>query len=79
MRHGDEKLNKFNFGGIDMPGSMDGLKLAHAIRNRWPPIELILSSGHFHISDTDLPERGRFFPKPYDERSIKKTLENFAR
>ena len=47
---------------IDMPGSMDGLKLAHAIRKRWPPIELILTSGH-HFKDDDMPERGRFFPE----------------
>ena len=48
------------FTDIDMPGSMDGLKLSHAIRKRWPPIELILTSGHFDISDDELPERGRF-------------------
>ena len=53
------------FTDIDMPGSMDGLKLSHAIRKRWPPIELILTSGHFDISDDELPERGRFFAKPY--------------
>ena len=43
-----------------MPGSMDGLKLAHAIRERWPPIELILTSGHFNLADSDLPTRGYF-------------------
>jgi CheY-like chemotaxis protein len=26
------------FTDIKMPGSMDGLKLAHTIRERWPPI-----------------------------------------
>jgi len=31
------------FTDIDMPGSMDGLKLARAVRDRWPPIELILT------------------------------------
>lgn len=40
------------FTDVDMPGSMDGLQLAHAIRDRWPPIELILTSGHFHLSIT---------------------------
>jgi CheY-like chemotaxis protein len=35
------------FTDINMPGSIDGLKLAHAIRKRWPPIELIVASGHF--------------------------------
>ena len=63
---------------IDMPGSMDGLKLAHAIRKRWPPIELILTSGHFHLTDDDMPERGRFFPKPYRDQDIVSALQHFA-
>ena len=66
------------FTDIDMPGSMDGLQLAHAIRKRWPPIELILTSGHFHLSDDDVPERGRFFPKPYRDQEIISTLHHFA-
>ena len=51
------------FTDIDMPGSMDGLKLARAIRDRWPPIELILTSGHFHLSVSDIPERSRILCK----------------
>src|SRR4026208_2216359 len=66
------------FTDIDMPGSMDGLKLAHAIRKRWPPIELIVTSGHFHLSDDDMPERGQFFPKPYGDREIISALRHFA-
>ena len=30
---------------INMPGSMDGLRLATAIRDRWPPIRLIVVTG----------------------------------
>jgi CheY-like chemotaxis protein len=66
------------FTDIDMPGSMDGLKLARAIRDRWPPIELILTSGHFNLNDSDLPERGRFFPKPYRDEQIISALQGFA-
>ena len=66
------------FTDIDMPGSMDGLKLAHAIRRRWPPIELILTSGHFDIKDDELPERGRFFPKPYRDEEIISALHHFS-
>ena len=66
------------FTDIDMPGSMDGLKLARAIRDRWPPIELILTSGHFQLNDSDLPDRGRFFPKPYRDEQIISALEGFA-
>src|SRR5258707_15153422 len=29
------------FTDIQMPGSMDGLKLAHAVRGRWPPIKIV--------------------------------------
>ena len=50
---------------VEMPGSMDGIKLAQAIRGRWPPIELILTSGHCRIRHEDIPARGRFFAKPY--------------
>jgi len=64
------------FTDIDMPGSMDGLRLAHAIRERWPPIELILTSGHFDLSDDEIPERGRFFPKPYRDQEIISALQH---
>src|SRR4051812_22702224 len=54
------------FTDIEMPGSMDGLKLARYVRDRWPPIQLLVTSGRHHVSDADLPPRGRFVPKPYD-------------
>jgi len=34
------------FTDINMPGSMDGVKLAHFVKNRWPPIKIIATSGH---------------------------------
>ena len=33
------------FTDVEMPGTIDGVKLAHYIRNRWPPIHLIVASG----------------------------------
>jgi CheY-like chemotaxis protein len=59
------------FTDINMPGSTDGLRLAHAIRRRWPPIELILTSGDFQVAEDELPRRGRFLPKPYGCGSYK--------
>src|ERR1700674_2327453 len=53
------------FTDIDMPGSMNGIKLAHAVRGRWPPIKIIATSGHFKVGDGDLPTGGRFIQKPY--------------
>ena len=66
------------FTDIDMPGSMNGLKLARAIRERWPPIELILTSGHFDVPQCEVPERGLFFSKPYRDDAIVSALRRFA-
>jgi CheY-like chemotaxis protein len=66
------------FTDIDMPGSMDGLRLARAIRDRWPPIELILTSGHVDVPESEVPERGVFFSKPYRDREIIHALQKFA-
>ena len=66
------------FTDIQMPGSMDGIKLAAYIRRRWPPIELILTSAHHHCLKSDLPERGVFFSKPYNCYDIVAELRRFT-
>lgn len=53
------------FTDIDMPGSMDGLKLAHAVRDRWPSIKIIVVSGKQRLQSYDLPTNSCFFGKPY--------------
>ena len=58
------------FTDIQMPGTMDGLRLAAAIRGRWPPIKIIATSGHVNVTHGDLPDGGRFVPKPYSPRQI---------
>ncbi|HYD04522.1 MAG TPA: response regulator [Reyranella sp.] len=60
---------------IQMPGSMDGLKLAATIRNRWPPIALIVTSGRVFVEPHDLPERGRFLPKPYSGARLVEAIQ----
>jgi CheY-like chemotaxis protein len=52
------------FTDVDMPGSMDGIKLAHHIAEKWPPVRLLVTSGHIKVSDVDLPEGARFCAKP---------------
>ena len=54
------------FTDIQMPGSMDGLKLAHATHTRWPHIKIILVSGQIAVTDADKPDESRFFPKPLE-------------
>ena len=51
------------FTDIQMPGSMDSLKLAHTVHERWPPIKIIMVSGQLKLSKTDIPADARFFGK----------------
>jgi CheY-like chemotaxis protein len=66
------------FTDIQMPGSMDGLKLARAVRGRWPPIKIVATSGHVGVGQTDLPEGGRFLPKPYSPRQVTGVLRDLV-
>ena len=54
------------FTDIQMPGSMDGLTLAHTTHTRWPHIKIILVSGQVAVTDADKPDNSRFFPKPLE-------------
>jgi two-component system, response regulator PdtaR len=66
------------FTDIQMPGSMDGLKLAAAVKGRWPPIKIVATSGLVHVGPDDLPEGGRFIPKPYGPIQLTATLRELA-
>ena len=66
------------FTDIQMPGSMDGLKLARAVRGRWPPIKIVATSGHVGVRETDLPEGGRFLPKPYSSTEVTGVLRDLT-
>jgi CheY-like chemotaxis protein len=52
------------FTDIQMPGSMDGLQLAHAVHERWPHLKIILVSGQLELSGIQIPRDSRFFGKP---------------
>jgi CheY-like chemotaxis protein len=62
------------FTDIQMPGSMNGLKLAAAVRGRWPPIKIIATSGNHAVRDGELPEGSVFLQKPYNAASVGRVL-----
>ena len=66
------------FTDIDMPGGVDGMKLAAMIRDRWPPIELIIISGKRRPRPEDLPARGVFFQKPYKKEEVAAAMLRMA-
>jgi CheY-like chemotaxis protein len=59
--------------------TMAGLRLAKVIRDRWPPIQLILTSGLNAPDEGEFPANGRFIRKPYAAEHIATALhELFA-
>ena len=66
------------FTDINMPGSIDGLKLAQAVRNRWPPIKIIIASGQVRLAAQDMPANSRFFSKPYRQQDLTSALFEMA-
>jgi DNA-binding NtrC family response regulator len=66
------------FTDIDMPGSMDGLELAAAVRDKWPQVKIIVTSGHHDLSDEALPVEGKFFSKPYDYSRVVRTMRELG-
>jgi CheY-like chemotaxis protein len=66
------------FTDIQMPGSMDGLKLARFVRDRWPPIKIVATSGHVTVDEDDLPDGSVFLPKPYHGAELVATLREMT-
>lgn len=58
------------FTDVQMPGTMDGIKLSHYIRERWPPVKLIVASGKQILEESNLPPGSQFFSKPYNDHAI---------
>lgn len=63
---------------IQMKGSMDGLRLAHYVRDRHPPVLIAVVSGAIRPEREDLPERSFFVPKPFDPRHILKEIDRMS-
>jgi CheY-like chemotaxis protein len=58
------------FTEVEIPATIDGLNLARRIRDRWPPVKLIVVSGGTLFSQADLPLGAKFVPKPYHNAAI---------
>jgi DNA-binding NtrC family response regulator len=60
---------------VDMPGSMDGLKLAAAVRDRWPPVKIIVTSGKQRPTESSMPDGSFFMPKPYTTTQLSDAVQ----
>lgn len=66
------------FTDVDMPGGIDGIMLALCIRERWPDIQVIITSGRPWPQETKLPKNMVFFPKPYRQDRVLETVRKMA-
>lgn len=66
------------FTDIHMPGSMDGLKLAAAVRDRWPPVNIVITSGRVRPRADEMPTDSVFLGKPYQTAHVVKALRTFG-
>jgi CheY-like chemotaxis protein len=66
------------FTDVNMPGSMDGLALAHSVRARWPEVKIIVTTGRTKLGDRDLPHGGVFLGKPYSLRHLLGAISDMA-
>jgi DNA-binding NtrC family response regulator len=53
------------FTDVNMPGSMDGIELAHHVHGAWPQMAMIIASGKPLPRHAECPPGTRFIPKPY--------------
>ena len=66
------------FTDINMPGSMDGIRLAHCVRERWPPVQFIVTSALSKFRGAELPSGSVFVSKPYSPEQIVRKIEKMA-
>jgi len=78
LHHPDEEVRKditILFTDIEMPGSMDGLKLAFAVRVRWPPVSIIIASGRIRPDPHEMPPEVQFLRKPHTEVIVMEAIK----
>nr|WP_314443658.1 response regulator [uncultured Sphingomonas sp.] len=63
------------FTDVNMPGTMDGIDLAHEVYRRRPDVSLIVTSGAVTVADEDLPDAGTFLAKPYPTGQLVRIVE----
>jgi CheY-like chemotaxis protein len=66
------------FTDINMPGSIDGLELAHTVRERWPLIKILVASGQLRPKQCDLPPNSAFLEKPYHGAAVVAQLRSLV-
>ena len=78
LEHDAARINVL-FTDIQMPGSMDGVALAHHTSKKWPRIALLITSARPAPHRATLPEKSRFVAKPYRHSHVVQHIHELAR
>ncbi|MFD0857827.1 response regulator [Roseovarius aquimarinus] len=63
---------------VEMPGALDGVALAHALRRDLPTLGIIVTSGRQAVTADALPPGALFLPKPYRSEELLNALARIA-
>jgi two-component system, response regulator PdtaR len=66
------------FTDIQMPGTMDGMALAHHTSKHWPWIGLLVTSAQPRPDCAAFPEQSRFVAKPYQHQNVIRHVHELA-
>jgi DNA-binding NtrC family response regulator len=62
---------------IELPGLMNGIKLAAAVKERWPPINIIVVTGYSAPGSDKMPAGSLFVAKPYNAQKMIAAVHHF--
>ncbi|WLB24259.1 ABC transporter substrate binding protein [Bradyrhizobium japonicum] len=62
--------------GLHASDSMDGMRLAHAVSRRWPPIKILVVSGKQRLQLSHLPSNSCFVENPYQASALVEELRS---
>lgn len=63
---------------IEMPGSINGIALAHTVRANQPEIGVVITSGRYQPEPGELPADVMFVSKPYSRADIVGCIQMLA-
>lgn len=63
---------------VHMPGSMDGMELAEQVHAKWPHVRLLISWGYARPRPDEIPDHGRFVPKPSHAATIVREIHELV-
>jgi DNA-binding NtrC family response regulator len=63
------------FTDVNMPGSLDGVELAHIVHRSHPHMQIVITSAKGAVQDGEIPDDGTFLPKPYGVNDLQRVVE----